>query len=80
MPMYSAYIDSFDRSNKAVQKLVNSKKRESKKPFKELEDKVKSKTKGLGLTDLLILPVQRLPRYLLLLNSLKEVTLKEHKG
>lgn len=73
--MYSSYVDNFDASN---QKLAEVVKKYSRK-FNALEEAAKKETGNLGLTDLLILPVQRLPRYLLLLQSLKEATLRSHK-
>lgn len=75
MPMYSSYVDNFDASNQKLAELV----KKSAKKFHNLEEAAKKETGNLGLTDLLILPVQRLPRYLLLLQSLKEATLRSHK-
>lgn len=75
MPMYSSYIDNFDASNQAL--ALISKKYARK--FAALEEAAKKETGNLGLTDLLILPVQRLPRYLMLLQSLKDATLQSHK-
>lgn len=78
MPLYTPYVDNFEKSSRQLQSLQKSRKRG--KQMKELEDELKkTKSKGLSLIDLLISPVQRIPRYLLLLRSLQEATLEQHK-
>jgi hypothetical protein len=74
--LYSNFIDSYERRLDVLASIVGSKK--FGKAFKELEQSVKVKS-GLRLDAMLIVPVQRLPRYLLLLNSLLAATLEEHK-
>ena len=73
MPVYSAFINNFDLANEKVAKLGNSKK------FTKWETEFRADFNQLGLQDCLIAPVQRLPRYLLLLKSLISVTLESHK-
>jgi hypothetical protein len=75
LPMYSAFIDSFEERSRCLDRIIQK----NAKAFKVLEDDVKSKGLNNGLHNLLITPVQRLPRYLLLLNSLRECTLDDHK-
>ena len=75
LPMYSAFIDSFEERSRCLDHIIQK----NAKVFKVLEDDVKSKGLNNGLHNLLITPVQRLPRYLLLLNSLRECTLDDHK-
>eukprot|EP01090_Pellita_catalonica_P016886 TRINITY_DN4981_c0_g1_i2.p2 TRINITY_DN4981_c0_g1~~TRINITY_DN4981_c0_g1_i2.p2 ORF type:complete len:631 (-),score=126.39 TRINITY_DN4981_c0_g1_i2:77-1969(-) len=66
--LYGEYINSYDRQLEVWSKL------EVKKPqFKEW-----AKSQSIAILNYLILPVQRIPRYEILLRSLKKFTPKEH--
>jgi len=65
--MYTIYINSFDNANKRVTELQNS----SKKFSQFLNDcKERPECKKLDLVSYLIMPIQRLPRYELLLRDI----------
>eukprot|EP01091_Cochliopodium_minus_P009689 TRINITY_DN2439_c0_g1_i1.p1 TRINITY_DN2439_c0_g1~~TRINITY_DN2439_c0_g1_i1.p1 ORF type:complete len:352 (-),score=104.13 TRINITY_DN2439_c0_g1_i1:29-1084(-) len=74
MKLYSIYINGYDDS----MDLIERKKKEKKKFDKFLkEQKVESKSQ-LDLFSLLIVPIQRLPRYVLLLEELLKSTWEGH--
>lgn len=65
--MYTVYINSFDNANKRITDLQNS----SKKFTQFLNDcKARPECKKLDLVSFLIMPIQRLPRYELLLRDI----------
>ncbi|KAF2074898.1 hypothetical protein CYY_003817 [Polysphondylium violaceum] len=72
--MYSTYIITYDSAMTTLARL------KKKKDFSNFLDKAKgdSRANGLDLTSLLIMPVQRLPRYVLLLNELLKNTPENH--
>ena len=72
MPMYTAAINNFEYADAAVLELRKS------KAFQAFEKEQKKSFKSLGLQDCLIAPVQRLPRYLLLMKALAAVTSDSH--
>eukprot|EP00795_Rhopilema_esculentum_P011596 gene11595-21833_t len=75
MKLYSLYANNFERSNKTIEE------QEKKNPdfvaFKELQEN-KDEMNGLKLRALLITPIQRIPRYKLLLDTLLEKTTPDH--
>lgn len=73
---YSVYINAFDMGPLMLK--YNAKKfKEFKKYIKEWE-RTQKELSGLDLASLLILPVQRLPRYLLLFKELMKYTPESH--
>jgi len=68
---YSSYINNFDDARDRVAKLL-----ESKKSFASFIDDAQKNPRcnGLTLDAFLIMPVQRLPRYVLLINELLKAT------
>jgi len=67
LQFYSDYINNFETASKLLGNLL----KENKKFTKFLSDKRAESTNGLDLASLLIMPVQRIPRYELLLKELK---------
>ncbi|KAL6061069.1 ensconsin isoform X5 [Balamuthia mandrillaris] len=78
LKMYTVYVNNFDKANERLQELMGS----SKKFSNYLEScKTKPESQGLDLFAYLIMPVQRLPRYELLLRDLAKNTPEpEQKG
>ncbi|KAL6078366.1 Rho guanine nucleotide exchange factor (GEF) 17 [Balamuthia mandrillaris] len=70
LKMYTQYINNYDNAHKRVKKLSNS------AAFKTFLQQCKSRPEcnSLGLHDHLIMPVQRLPRYELLLRDILRYT------
>jgi len=64
LTVYSSFLEGFDDSRKRVQEL-----KESSAEFRDFV-RVQEKVEGLSLESFLVTPVQRLPRYLLLLKEL----------
>jgi hypothetical protein len=62
--VYSTFLEGFDDSRKRISEL-----RESSTEFREFI-RIQEKVEGLSLESFLVTPVQRLPRYLLLLKEL----------
>eukprot|EP00112_Aurelia_sp_Birch-Aquarium-sp1_P004336 Seg149.3 transcript_id=Seg149.3/GoldUCD/mRNA.D3Y31 product="Rho guanine nucleotide exchange factor 39" protein_id=Seg149.3/GoldUCD/D3Y31 len=75
MKLYSLYANNFELSNKTIEE------QEKKNPdflaFKESQES-KEEMCGLKLRALLITPIQRIPRYKLLLDTLLEKTTPDH--
>lgn len=67
MKTYSTYINNFDNSALTIGKLRKSNKKFSKFCDKQVEN---PESRGQTLESLLIMPVQRIPRYILLLREL----------
>ncbi|ELR23964.1 RhoGEF domain containing protein, partial [Acanthamoeba castellanii str. Neff] len=71
LKMYTVYINAFDDANKRIGELMNT----SKKFAAYLQEaQARPECKKLDLTSYLIMPVQRLPRYELLLRDLIRLT------
>lgn len=68
---YKEFINNFDHSADTVKKLLESDKR-----FRSFVEKARSdpRCEGLNLSSLMIMPVQRVPRYILLLKELMKHT------
>jgi len=73
--MYTAYVDGYDDMSKKILSLRQS----NKKLKKFLENTARKKEVMIDIANLLILPIQRVPRYRLLLEDLQKRTLKEHR-
>jgi hypothetical protein len=72
--VYTEFVNNFDKSNAALGRCLQKVAK-----FKEHERNVVVKKTGkLDYATLLIMPVQRLPRYVLLLKDLKRKTKDEH--
>lgn len=74
--MYTHYMNGYDKCLKSLSKLRSNKK------FSKFMDGVRKKLQEKGNLDLmsyLIMPVQRIPRYVLLLRELKKNTPEEHQ-
>lgn len=67
MKTYSSYINNFDNSALVISKLRKSNKKFSKFCDKQMEN---PESRGQSLESFLIMPVQRIPRYTLLLREL----------
>jgi len=72
--MYLQYVQLHDQARTALEKVVG---RNAK--FVEYENKMMSQTNNLNLNNLLITPIQRLPRYELLLRELLKNTSESNK-
>jgi len=70
--MYQDYLNSMDRSNDIVSEL------KTRRDFQDLAKELEMKSSGLRLDALLITPVQRIPRYMLLLRELIKNTDPSH--
>lgn len=71
--LYMQYINGFDKSTEALKQALKQKK------FREAHDHVKRHdAKLLDMASILIMPVQRIPRYSLLLEDLIRKTAAEH--
>lgn len=72
---YAFYVNNYDESIKTLQAV-----KKSNKKFNKLCSEVEQSgvTRGLSLDDLLIIVVQRLPRYVLLLTDLLKCTPETH--
>jgi len=75
--LYVRYIENFDNVYLLV-KYIRKKKPDFKKLIKDFEKKQKE-TNALDLPSFLILPIQRIPRYLLLLMELVKYTEPSHE-
>jgi hypothetical protein len=74
-PVYRDYVQRFKASNATLRDAVDHK-----PEFASLLEEYKNNTKGkLDLESLLIMPIQRVPRYLLLLRELKKSTEEGHR-
>jgi len=72
--MYNTYVANFEDSMAMIQKL-----KKKSEPFQELLQAAASPTGcGKTLEDLLITPVQRIPRYRMLLDELRKHTVETH--
>eukprot|EP01119_Soliformovum_irregulare_P013253 TRINITY_DN3515_c0_g1_i1.p1 TRINITY_DN3515_c0_g1~~TRINITY_DN3515_c0_g1_i1.p1 ORF type:complete len:730 (-),score=250.69 TRINITY_DN3515_c0_g1_i1:71-2260(-) len=73
---YSKYITGYDNTMRVYAQCLKSSPR-----FAELIEKARSQPdiKGLDLLSFLIMPVQRIPRYILLLGDILKHTPKDHK-
>eukprot|EP00750_Incisomonas_marina_P006512 INCI14601.1.p1 GENE.INCI14601.1~~INCI14601.1.p1 ORF type:complete len:1269 (-),score=256.90 INCI14601.1:272-4078(-) len=72
--MYSAYIDGAEASMEAVHNLE-----ETNKLFAQFSHKIVRTVAGGSLNSLLIEPVQRIPRYLMLLKDILKCTRSNHR-
>eukprot|EP00794_Sanderia_malayensis_P017990 gene17990-19786_t len=75
MKLYALYANNFELSNKTLEDHV--KKNSDFATFKDLQES-REEMGGLKLRALLITPIQRIPRYKLLLENLLEKTTPEH--
>lgn len=75
LKIYSNYVASFGQSIATYEDL----KKNNKLFIQLIEEKRLSKSNGLDLPALLIMPVQRIPRYYLLLESFLKNTWKSHR-
>jgi len=74
-PVYRDYVQRFKASNATLREAYDNK-----PEFASLLEEYKNNTKGkLDLESLLIMPIQRVPRYLLLLRELKKSTEEGHR-
>ena len=73
LKMYTKYINEYNQSVQTLNDLVAS----NKKVADFLEQK-RSKCNGLDVMSFLIMPVQRIPRYVLLLKEVKRHTPDDH--
>mmetsp|Transcript_20010 Transcript_20010/g.28006 ORF Transcript_20010/g.28006 Transcript_20010/m.28006 type:complete len:429 (+) Transcript_20010:3-1289(+) len=71
---YTSFINNFDASTAQINLLMKNKER-----FRDFVNYVASKNPGADLHNLLICPVQRLPRYVLLFQELLKATPEDHK-
>lgn len=77
VPLYSTYLNNFDMAALMV-KFQRKKVKPFKKLLKAFEKAQAEKSNGLELDSFLITPVQRMPRYLLLLKELAKYTPTNH--
>jgi len=75
MKMYSLYANNFEKSSKTIEE--QERKNQHFLAFKESQEN-KEEMQGLKLRALLITPIQRIPRYKLLLDTLLEKTSPDH--
>ena len=82
MKLYSAYITNFDNASALLQEIKDSSKGlfggGSFRAFRNFEKKMSKKNAGMNLMAYLLTPVQRIPRYRLLLEDLLKKTPKDH--
>lgn len=71
--LYKHYVNNYDKSYMTYKRC-----KENKKEFKEFLEKYEPQLGSLGLQAFLILPVQRIPRYVLLLKDLLKYTVPGH--
>lgn len=76
-PFFKMYTDYVNNHPEAVRKLVSLYKRDRVKNFLSVNERT-ALTRGLDLESLLITPVQRIPRYKLLLEALLKCTAADH--
>ncbi len=70
--LYSGYVRNFEQANKTLAQCREN------AAFVELLTECEANAKGLQLESYLIMPVQRLPRYQMLLNGLLKYTDEQH--
>ncbi|XP_063928042.1 rac guanine nucleotide exchange factor JJ-like isoform X2 [Zophobas morio] len=79
-PLFSIYLDFVKNYSKALETLRT--RRRQNVQFEEfimdMQSTLKANYKRYGLSDLLIMPIQRIPRYSLLLQALKKSTSRSH--
>ena len=68
--MYSDFVSTYEKSSKKLSEL----RKKSKKLNQFLNEITKNKTKGMTLESFLIMPIQRVPRYKMLLSELLKHT------
>lgn len=78
MKMYTSYVQNFSGATQTLGKLLTDKKYER---FKVYVDQCRSdpRCQGLSLESFLVMPVQRIPRYKLLLTELLKNTEESNK-
>eukprot|EP01084_Bolivina_argentea_P032555 60248_1 len=74
--LFKMYQDYFHKHEKAVQQLIKLAKKNTK--FSKWSSEQSNKINGLTIQSLLILPIQRLPRYEMLLKEIIKRTLQYH--
>ena len=72
LKMYTQYIAGYEKSIATINSLRGN------KGFQKLMEEKRDELKGRGIMTYLIMPVQRIPRYVLLLRELKKYTPPEH--